>query len=114
MPDTLLGRITTSAAILGAECPFGLARDTVTITIPMRSELTPEGVSFLTVAAGSNSKVDRALEGYSHERRRETGPLELTTRGSAGAGNRTAKPEQPLSPNAPIAKPPSSTPQLPH
>lgn len=41
-----------------------------------------EGQDLLTVAGESNQKVDDALEQYSRQRRRETGPVELTPRGA--------------------------------
>jgi Flp pilus assembly protein TadD len=40
-----------------------------------------EGKDLVTVAADSNEKVDTALDEYSRQRRRETGPIELTPRG---------------------------------
>lgn len=60
-----------------------------------------EGKNLLTVATDSNQKVDYALEQYSQQRRRETGPIELTPRGA----NQPSE-TQP-SPNAPPAESPS-------
>jgi Flp pilus assembly protein TadD len=59
-----------------------------------------EGQNLLTVAADSNQKVDDALERFSQQRRRETGPIELTPRGDS-------HPERQPSPNAPPAESPS-------
>lgn len=42
-----------------------------------------EGRDLLSVANDSNEKVDYALEQYSQQRRRETGPVELTPRGAS-------------------------------
>jgi Flp pilus assembly protein TadD len=61
-----------------------------------------EGKELLTVATDSNQKVDYALEQYSQRRRRETGPIELTPRGSAGQPT-----EQQPTPNVPPAESPS-------
>jgi tetratricopeptide (TPR) repeat protein len=63
-----------------------------------------EGQDLLTVAADSNQKVDDALEQYSRQRRRETGPVELTPR---GAGQEQEKPPAPNSP-------PAESPSQPH
>jgi len=59
-----------------------------------------EGQDLLTVAADSNQKVDDALERYSQQRRRETGPIELTPRGAG-------QPENQPSPKVPPAESPS-------
>jgi Flp pilus assembly protein TadD len=72
-----------------------------------------EGTSLQTVAASSNSKVDGALERYSQQRRRENGPIELTPRGSTGAGNSTTAPDQRVTPSATPATHSPSASQLP-
>jgi Flp pilus assembly protein TadD len=64
---------------------------------------TAEGRELLSVASDSNEKVDSALEQYSRQRRRETGPVELTPRGAGSA------PEQKPSPDSP----PPPTPSVP-
>jgi Flp pilus assembly protein TadD len=61
-----------------------------------------EGQDLVTVASDSNQKVDSALEEYSRQRRRETGPIELTPRGGA-----EPSPERQSPPNTPPAESPS-------
>ncbi len=61
-----------------------------------------EGQDLVTVASDSNQKVDSALEEYSRQRRRETGPIELTPRGGA-----EPSPEKQSPPNSPPAESPS-------
>jgi tetratricopeptide (TPR) repeat protein len=57
-----------------------------------------EGKDLVTVAADSNEKVDSALDEYSRQRRRETGPIELTPRGGT-----EPSPEKQPPPNSPPA-----------
>jgi Flp pilus assembly protein TadD len=66
--------------------------------VGLATQRVAEGQSLLTVAEDSNQKVDDALELYSQQRRRETGPIELTPRG-AGATPQT-------SPNVPPGESP--------
>lgn len=62
-----------------------------------------EGKDLLTVASDSTEKVDYAIERYSQQRRRETGPIELTPRGA------TQQPdEKQQNPNTPPAQAPSA------
>jgi Flp pilus assembly protein TadD len=61
-----------------------------------------EGQDLVTVASDSTQKVDSALEEYSRQRRRETGPIELTPRGGA-----EPSPEKQSPPNSPPAESPS-------
>ncbi len=73
------------------------------------TQLSAEGRSLDSVATDSNDKVDDALEIYSRQRQRQTGPVELTPRGDSGA-----TPNQP--PETPKPAPPQSpatAPQLP-
>jgi len=49
------------------------------------TQLSAEGKSLDSVANDSNDKVDDALEIYSQQRRRQSGPVELTPRGDSGA-----------------------------
>jgi Flp pilus assembly protein TadD len=58
----------------GANARIGLATDH-----------SAEGKTLITVADDSNHKVDGALVSYSQERRRQTGPIELTPRGPSSA-----------------------------
>jgi Flp pilus assembly protein TadD len=69
-----------------------------------------EGRALNTVAGDSDQKVDGALAVYSRERRRETGPVELTPRGN-GAVTPSA-PDSHQQQSAPNATPPP-TPQQP-
>jgi Flp pilus assembly protein TadD len=71
-----------------ASAPVGMATDSAA-----------EGKPLFAVASGSDRKVDSALDIYSIERRRQTGPIELTPRGSAPEDNAPAAPQQP-SPNS--------------
>jgi tetratricopeptide (TPR) repeat protein len=66
-----------------------------------------EGEKLVTVATDSNHQVDGELDKYSQERRRQTGPIELTPRGNASGGDSSAPSEKPSSSNVP-----SSVPQL--
>ena len=68
--------------------------------VGLATERVAEGQSLLTVATDSNQKVDDALERYSQQRRRETGPIELTPRGAA------ATPQNPPSSNVPPGQSP--------
>ncbi|HMG85036.1 MAG TPA: tetratricopeptide repeat protein [Terracidiphilus sp.] len=73
------------------------------------SQLSAEGRSLNAVATDSNDKVDGALEIYSQQRRRQTGPVELTPRGDSGA-----IPNQPTeTPKAAPSSSPSAAPQQP-
>ena len=62
--------------------------------IGMATKRSAEGRKLLTVAADSTHGVDDELEEYSRERRRETGPVELTPRNGAPA----AQPDTPHKP----------------
>jgi tetratricopeptide (TPR) repeat protein len=77
--------------------------------IGFATQLSAEGRSLDAVATDSNDKVDDALEIYSQQRRRQTGPVELTPRGDSGA-----TPDQPTeAPKPAPSQSPSSAPQLP-
>ena len=64
------------------------------------TQLSAEGQSLGVVATDSNEKVDNAIDAYSQQRRRQTGPVELTPRGGS------ISPSQPNEPQ----KPPATTP----
>jgi Flp pilus assembly protein TadD len=83
-------------------------------TVGLATQSSAQGKSLLSVAADSNQKVDGALDRYSQERRRETGPIELTPRGTPGAGGTTATPKQNPPPQGQSPAPPNSSPRLPH
>jgi len=63
-----------------------------------------EGQDLHTVATDSNQKVDHALDQYSQQRHRETGPIELTPRGG------TEPPDNQPAPNVG----PANSPSVPH
>jgi len=71
------------------------------VRVGLATQRTAEGKDLLSVASDSNEKVDDALEEYSRQRRRETGPVELTPRGAA------QEPEQKPSSNTTPAQSPS-------
>ncbi|HEY1902286.1 MAG TPA: hypothetical protein VGG56_07655 [Terracidiphilus sp.] len=75
--------------------------------VGMATKQGAEGEKLVSVATDSNHQVDGELDKYSQERRRQTGPIELTPRGNASGGNSSAPSEKPSSPDAP-----SSVPQL--
>lgn len=72
-----------------------------------------EGKPLFAVAGESDHKVDRALEVYSRERHRQTGPIELTPREGPTAGGSTAPPDQNAVPNSLSSPPPTTAPQSP-
>jgi len=63
----------------------------------------------LSVAADSNLHVDGELDIYSKDRRRQTGPIELTPRVEPPRGFSIVRPETPLHSNAPAAVTPDIT-----
>ncbi len=81
--------------------------------VGLATESSDEGQSLFTVARRSTGKVDRALDRYSQERRRETGPVELTPRNQPPEGSSPAASPQNSSPNAPSSAPATSTPRPP-
>lgn len=68
-----------------------------------------QGANLTTVAADSNAKVDDALDRYSEERRKQTGPIGLEPRGGTGTSDPTSLPNH--SPNPPTSTNPGSVPQ---
>ncbi len=70
------------------------------------TQLSAEGQSLGVVATDSNEKVDNAIDAYGQQRRRQTGPIELTPRGGS------ITPSQPNEPPKPVATPPGQ-PQTP-
>jgi tetratricopeptide (TPR) repeat protein len=71
--------------------------------IGMATQRSAEGKPLSSVAGDSNRNVDNELDEYSRQRRRETGPVELTPRDNAPAGNSTEAPpaSQPSTPQKP-------------
>ena len=56
-----------------------------------------EGKRLFTVATDSNQQVDGVLDKYSQDRRKQTGPIELTPRNNAPGGVSSVAPEKPSS-----------------
>lgn len=82
--------------------------------IGMATERIAEGKPLAPIASDSNRKVDDQLEQYSRERRRETGPVELTPRGGSNTPDQSPSPQTPQqapSPATPPAGPTSPLPQ---
>jgi Flp pilus assembly protein TadD len=79
--------------------------------VGLATQHAAEGKNLVAVASDSNDQVDRELEKYSQERRRQTGPIELTPRGNASGGESSAPQDNSLPANAPPAAAPS-VPQL--
>lgn len=65
-------------------------------TVGFATQLAAEGQSLGVVATTSNDKVDEALDVYSQQRHRQTGPVELTPRG--GVPQSEVRPETQKSP----------------
>ena len=82
----------------------GLAND-ADARVGLATDSSAEGQSLLAVDRQSTGKVDRALEAYSRERRRETAPIELTPRNSSPAGSSSGTRPQNSSPDAPSPAP---------
>lgn len=81
--------------------------------VGLATDRSAEGQKLFNVVIDSNQKLDSALDKYSQERRRQTGPIELTPRDNAPDRDSTGTPEQHSSPNAPrLLVPQSSAPQL--
>ena len=53
------------------------------VRVGLATQQFAEGKDLLSVASDSTDKVDTSIERYSQQRRRETGPIELTPRGAA-------------------------------
>ena len=83
---------------------FSYHREDSGARVGLATQRFAEGKDLLSVASDSNEKVDYALEQFSQQRRRETGPIELTPRGA------TQDQEKPSSPNLP----PAQSPSVPH
>ena len=62
-----------------------------------------EGKRLITVAGESNQQVDGELDAYSQERRRQTGPIELTPRINTPGGVSSVVPDKPSSSDVPPA-----------
>jgi tetratricopeptide (TPR) repeat protein len=65
--------------------------------VGLATQREAEGKKLLAVATGSGHQVESQLDIYSEQRHRETGPIELTPRGSTPDGNSSAAPAKPSS-----------------
>jgi Tfp pilus assembly protein PilF len=74
--------------------------------VGLATDNAAEGKTISTVASDSNHKVDGALDQYSWQRHRQTGPIELTPRDNAPGQQPSATPQ-------PNSKPDQKTPQTP-
>lgn len=83
--------------------------DDSNVRVGLASLHSAEGKRLLTVAAESNKQVDGELDIYSRDRRRQTGPIELTPRIIAPGGVSSVKPETPSSSDVTSAVIPSVT-----
>ena len=77
--------------------------DDSNVRIGLASLRSAEGKRLVTVAAESNQQVDGELDSYSLERRRHTGPIELTPRMNATGGVSSLVPDRPSPSDAPPA-----------
>jgi Flp pilus assembly protein TadD len=92
-----------------AEFFYSKARkaDNANARVGLATQHAAEGKNLVSVASGSNDQVDRELEKYSQERRRESGPIELTPRGNASGGESSTPQDNSLPANVPSAAAPS-------
>ena len=82
------------------------------VRVGLATQHGAEGKRLVTVATESDHQVDGELDQYSQERRRQTGPIELTPRGAAFGGDSSASPEKPSSPDVqPVPLPAQPVPQ---
>ncbi len=81
--------------------------------VGLATEDSAEGKSLFAVARQTTGKVDRALEQYSQERRREKGTIELIPRNNSPQGGSPGAPPPNSSPNAPSSAPTTSAPRPP-
>jgi len=77
--------------------------------VGLATQHAAEGKSLVAVASDSSGQVDRELEKYSQERRRQTGPIELTPRGNASGADSNA----PQGNSLPANVSPAATPSVP-
>ena len=81
--------------------------------VGLATDRSAEGKKLFTVATDSDHQVDGVLDKYSQDRRRQTGPIELTLRNNTPGGDSNVPPEKPSPSNVPPAVVPSAT-QQPH
>ena len=81
--------------------------------VGLATDRSAEGKKLFTVATDSDHQVDGELDKFSQDRRRQTGPIELTLRNNTSGGDSSVPPEKPSPSNFPPAVVPSA-PQPPH
>jgi Flp pilus assembly protein TadD len=79
--------------------------------VGLATQRAAEGKRLFAVAADSNQQVDHELDKYSQKRRQQTGPIELTPRGSGAAAEPDSQPEKPAAPTE-LPVPAPLSPQL--
>jgi Flp pilus assembly protein TadD len=82
--------------------------------VGLATQAAAEGKNLIDVSTDSDQKVDTQLAVYSQQRRRQQGPIELTPRGNAPAGNPASAPGNQAPQNPPSVVPRTTTPQTPH
>jgi Flp pilus assembly protein TadD len=79
------------------------------VRVGLATQRSAEGMRLTTVAADSNHQVGGELDKYSQDRRRQTGPIELTPRNNVPGGISSVMPEKPSSSGVAPAVIPSTT-----
>jgi len=72
-------------------------------TVGLATQSSAEGKQLVTVAVDSNTKVDSEIDKYAQQRRRETGPIELTPRDNSSP---QGQPTNPVPPQGPLTNGP--------
>jgi len=72
-------------------------------TVGLATQSSAEGKKLVTVAVDSNTKVDSEIDKYAQQRRRETGPIELTPRDNSSP---QGQPTNPVPPQGPLTNGP--------
>jgi Flp pilus assembly protein TadD len=80
-------------------------------TVGFATQLVAEGQSLDAVAGSSNNKVGDALDIYSQQRRKQTGPVELTPRGAHSNPQLETRPET-QTPELTVPQPQPASPQF--
>jgi Flp pilus assembly protein TadD len=72
-------------------------------TVGLATQSSAEGKQLVTVAVDSNTKVDSEIDKYAQQRRKETGPIELTPRDNSSP---QGQPTNPVPPQGPLTNGP--------
>jgi Flp pilus assembly protein TadD len=75
--------------------------DDANVRVGLATQRSAEGKRLFTVAQDSDRQVDGELDRYSQQRHTETGPIELTPRGSGATNNTNQPPANPPASQAP-------------